>query len=133
MSEQKVNIKGSEVIFKSLHGGMGVFSVPETNYLVHADVPQEKQMRIGERLNGFFVGKGLRFHQAKSGGLFIEPMEGYPRVVAGRIINFDNERVLIKSVVMFCLELDSSQRLDDLHIGKFINGYVHSGIAFFEV
>ena len=122
--------EGSELLLCSLKNHHAVFSVPETNYSIHANVSEDTPPLENGRVRGYFIGEALRLHPARGGGLFIEPMVGEPRIVAGRLSILEERIAVIKSVIIFCLKIEKTQIVEDLVVGNFVNGYVHSGITF---
>jgi predicted RNA-binding protein len=86
----------------------------------------------GQRISGRIEAEALKIHPAEGGGIFIEPIMGQPRIVAGRVIEVDAEqrRVVIDSVVPMTLSLASDDDLQYCLEGRFINCHVRSGATF---
>ena len=86
----------------------------------------------GQRISGRIEAEALKIHPAAGGGIFIEPIAGQPRIVAGRVIEVDREqrRVVLESVVPMTLLLSSDSDLDECSQGRFINCHVRSGATF---
>ncbi|MAA51628.1 MAG: hypothetical protein CMJ41_01025 [Phycisphaerae bacterium] len=86
----------------------------------------------GQRIRGRIEAEALKIHPAVGGGIFIEPLSGQPRIVAGRVIEVDRDerRVLLKSVVPITLHLSRDLDLDQCAEGHFINCHVRSGATF---
>ena len=132
MSRLTYEQESSEVILSSLKGYQAIFSVPDTNYVIHANLSEDSLHLEKGRVRGYFMGEALRLHPARGGGLFIEPMVGEPRIVAGRLAVLEEGIAVIKSVIVLCLKIEKTQVVEDLVVGNFVNGYVHSGITFFD-
>lgn len=112
-----------------------VLSIPGSEYVLHlkpgaplAAFPSEP----GRRAKGVVRGRALRMHRAAGGGTFIEPIEGHPRIVQGSVIAADLERnrLLVRAVVPFWLDLCEGQLASDFQTGDLVNFYVESGVTF---
>jgi len=115
-----------------------MLSIPGSEYCLHlkpgaplAAFPTEP----GRRMKGRIRGKALRMHRAAGGGTFIEPIEGHPRIVQGRVIAVDLERdrLLIRAVVPIWLEPCAGQLASDFQTGDLVNFYAESGVTFTPV
>jgi len=86
----------------------------------------------GQRITGRITAEALKIHPAEGGGIFIEPIMGQPRIVAGRVIEVDARQgqVVVDSVVPMILSLSSEADLQHCQEGRFINCHVRSGAAF---
>ena len=86
----------------------------------------------GQRIRGRIEAEALKIHPASGGGIFIEPLCGQPRIVAGRVIEVDRiqRRVVLQSVVPITLSVASDVDLDQCAEGHFINCHVRSGATF---
>jgi predicted RNA-binding protein len=89
-------------------------------------------VEAGRRVLGRIEACALKVHPATGGGIFIEPIMGEPRIVAGRVIEVDAEasRVLVESVVPMTLTLSNDDDLQQCQEGGFINCHVESGATF---
>ena len=86
----------------------------------------------GQRVRGRIEAEALKIHPAAGGGIFIEPLSGQPRIVAGRVLEVDRDQrtVLLGSVVPITLSLSRDIDLDQCAEGHFINCHVRSGATF---
>lgn len=112
-----------------------VLSIPGSQYCLHlkpgaslAAFPTEP----GRRASGVIHGKALRMHRASAGGTFIEPIEGHPRIVQGRVVAADLERnrLLIQVVIPIWLDVCEGQLASDFQTGDLVNFYAESGMTF---
>lgn len=87
---------------------------------------------IGQRVSGHVEAEALTVHAAEAGGRFIEPVQGQPRIVAGKIASIDapNGRVLLDSVIPITLHLRTHSDLAQCVEGGFVNCHVESGALF---
>ena len=86
----------------------------------------------GQRISGRIEADALKIHPAEAGGIFIEPLAGQPRIVAGRVMSVDPEAglVVLGSVVPMTLRLTRKSDLEICDEGRFINCHVRSGATF---
>ncbi|MBX3355336.1 MAG: hypothetical protein KF724_06530 [Phycisphaeraceae bacterium] len=112
-----------------------VLSVPGSEYRLHlkpgaplAAFPGEP----GRRVEGVINGRALRMHRASAGGAFIEPIEGHPRIVQGRVLAGDLERnrLLVRAAVPIWFDLCEGQLASDFQTGDLVNFYAESGTTF---
>jgi hypothetical protein len=117
-----------------------VLSLPHTDYQLHLvpTVPAAAMTTpIGKRVKGTIHAKALRIFKAEGGGggQFIEPLEGAPRIVAGRVLHVDqpNRRLLVDMAVPVWVTLVEGQPADMFAAGDMVNCYVESGTRFTPV
>ena len=118
--------------------GHVVLRVPGTNYLIRlACAADERDLapHVGRRVRGVVHAKALKMNHAAGGGVFIEPVDGHPRIVQGRVIATDiqRNRVLADVVVPMWLEVAPGQAASDFATGQLLNFYVQSGATFTPV
>ena len=87
------------------------------------------------RINGVVFARGLRFHAASAGGLFVEPSDGEPRLLAGRVVAVDenNALVVLKAPMPILVSMPADQDWSILTEGSMVNGHVESGAGFLPV
>jgi hypothetical protein len=109
-----------------------VLSVPGTDYLLDLVAAGATATPVGKRLTGTISARAQKFHRATAGGEFIEPVEGHPRIVQGRIREVDlaGNRVLLHAVVPMWISLERGQSAASFHPGDFVNFYMESGATF---
>jgi len=109
-----------------------VISVPHTEYLLRLHQKGHTAVAPGKRIEGVITGQAQKFHRASAGGEFIEPVEGHPRIVQGRIRAVDAaaNRVLLQAVVPMWVTPAAGQSARDFAAGDFVNFYMESGVTF---
>ena len=109
-----------------------VVSVPGTDYILDLVAAGATATPVGKRLTGTICARAQKFHRATAGGEFIEPVEGHPRIVQGRIREVDlaGNRVLLLAVVPMWISLERGQSAAGFHAGDFVNFYMESGATF---
>ena len=115
-----------------------VVSVPHTDYMLrlHLKSGPKGEERLtaaaGKRVSGVISGQAQKFSRARAGGEFIEPVEGHPRIVQGRVRATDvsANRVLVQAVVPMWVTPAPGQTAGEFRAGDFVNFYMESGVAF---
>jgi hypothetical protein len=109
-----------------------VLSVPGTEYVLRLTAAGRTATAPGKRIAGTVTGKAQKFHRAHAGGEFIEPVEGHPRIVQGRIREVDaaGNRVLLSAVIPMWVSLMAGQSARDFAAGDIVNFYMESGVTF---
>ena len=109
-----------------------VVSVPHTEYMLRLHVKGAVHAAVGKRVRGVISGNAQKFHRASAGGECIEPVEGHPRIVQGRVRATDvaGNRVLVQAVVPMWVTPAAGQSASDFHAGDFVNFYMESGVSF---
>jgi len=117
-------------------GDLLVLAPGGTAYELSFVAGDEVDAEAGERVTGYVEANALAIHPATAGGRFIEPIQGQPRIVAGRVVEVDREggRVLLDSVVPMTLNVQSHADLahcvERCESGEFVNCHVESGSMF---
>lgn len=117
---------------KSANAAQFVLSLPGTEYVVTLHARGTTSVVPGKKITGIIEGRAQKFHRAHAGGEFIEPLEGHPRLVQGRIRSVDAgaNRVLLQAVVPMWISLESTQSARDFSVGDFVNFSMESGVTF---
>ena len=112
-----------------------VVSVPGTEYMLRLHLKGSVHAAAGKRVRGVISGSAQKFHRASAGGEFIEPVEGHPRIVQGRVRATDvgANRVLVQAVVPMWVTPAAGQSARDFQAGDFVNFYMESGVSFAPV
>ncbi|MBM4110698.1 MAG: hypothetical protein FJ254_04970 [Phycisphaerae bacterium] len=107
-----------------------VVKIPGTQYQL-AFLPQCPQCAFvaGERVHARFRATALKMHHPKAGGIFVEPSEGHPRNVQGRVIATDTRAnmVLADVVVPMWITMPQGQAASEFATGDLVNFSMQSG------
>ena len=114
---------------------LAVLDVPGTEYQLHLAVDPASAantLAAGRRIDGEIHASALRMHRSDTGGRFIEPIYGQPRIVQGEVIAVDEpgRRVLMDMAVPVWMAVQATQDLSAIHPGELWNCYVQSGTRF---
>ena len=109
-----------------------VLSVPGTEYVLDLVAGGPTAAALGKRVQGVVSGRAQKLHRAHAGGEFIEPVEGHPRIVQGRVRETDptGNRLLLQAVVPMWISLSADQSARAFMPGDIVNFYMESGVVF---
>ncbi|NBX35979.1 MAG: hypothetical protein EBR10_01975 [Planctomycetes bacterium] len=119
-------------VLESLSGSKARLSVPRSNYEIELLMEgATADLEVGKRVRGVVHARALRMHQAAAGGTFIEPVQGAPRIVQGRVLATDTQSncVLLHAGVPMWVRVPQGQAAADFVTGELLNFYVESGAA----
>ena len=108
---------------------------PGSSYELQLTCEDEVSSTANGRIRGVVFARGLRFHAASAGGLFVEPSDGEPRMLAGRVVAVDenNALVVLKAPMPIMVSMPAGQDWSILTEGSMVNGHVESGAGFLPV
>lgn len=111
---------------------VAMLAVPGTDYVLHLAVDRPLDIPPGRRVRGTLHAEALRMHSSGSGGKFIEPIWGMPRIVQGSVLATDeaNGRLLMDMVVPIWITPLKSDHPGAWKPGAMLNFYVKSGARF---
>jgi hypothetical protein len=112
--------------------GSYVVSIPGTEYVLDLACGGPTATAQGKRVQGVVSGRAQKLHRASAGGEFIEPVEGHPRIVQGRVREVDaaGNRILLQAVIPMWITLATDQSAREFHAGDIVNFYMESGVVF---
>lgn len=125
MSTETVRTEDFRAIVHAHEGDDVVLALPHSDYRLRLRCAGSRPA-VGARVVGRVEAEAQRLHPARGGGLFIEPVAGAPRIVAGTVRALDTAagRVLLAGVVPMWLTVEPGQDLSVLEPGGLVNGYV---------
>lgn len=125
------------VLFEGVSGTSVTVSVPGSRYRLSLVIGGSGTIRAnqGQRINGVIHARALKMHRAGAGGVYIEPVEGHPRSVQGRVLATDtvHNKVLAQVVVPMWITVPQGQAASDFTTGEMVNFYVDSSTSFAQV
>jgi hypothetical protein len=137
MSTSTVDVHADSIargVLESAGDGRIVLALPHSDYRLQLIVSEPIRTEVGKRIKGTIHAKALRLFKAAGGGggQFIEPLDGAPRIVAGRVVAVDapGRRLLIDAAAPIWLELAADNKPAEFTPGDMVNGYVESGTRF---
>jgi hypothetical protein len=112
-----------------------VFQPFDTNYQLHLRTTKPYTGPIGQLINARIQAKAVKVYTVPSGGGFISPIFGSPKIIQGRAATVDDRFVLIRAGVPITVELPSSDEGVDLSdgplsVGSIVNAVTLPGATF---
>ncbi|MSR69918.1 MAG: hypothetical protein EXS17_06185 [Phycisphaerales bacterium] len=129
----------ARVVASSCADGRIIVSIPHTQYEIELNLLPNDPLRndganavLGTHITGVVHARALKMHRATGGGVYIEPVQGRPRSVQGRILATDvvNNKVLAHVVIPMWVSVPQGQAASDFSTGELVNFYVESGTSF---
>lgn len=100
-----------------------VFHVRGTNYELNLRTPAGAYTGpVGSPVHALIRGVGRKVWTVPSGGNFISPIMGPPRIVQGRVKHFDEKHVVVHGGATFIIELPADDAAIDLPNGAMAVG-----------
>lgn len=114
--------------------GRVVFSPANTTYELHLDAAAYAGP-TGKPVKGVIRGTARKIYTMPSGGNFVTPILGTPRIVQGRVITLDEKTVTLQAGARFVITLPTGLDTVDLHtggisVGSIVNAVLLPGATF---
>ena len=97
-------------------GGI-VFTPAGTNYELHLDVEGGYTGPVGSAIEGIIRAQGQKLWTVPSGGNFIVPIVGPPRIVQGRVRRIDEGQIVIQAGATFIISVSQGAGASSLARG----------------
>lgn len=109
------------VIRRTLGDGRVVFAPLDANYELHLLSPST--FADGQHVRGVVRCVARKVYTVPSGGGFVQPVLGPPRIVQGRVVTLDEREIVVRAGnVTFVVELPTGKDTIDLHSGDIAAG-----------
>lgn len=118
-----------------IENGRVVFHVIDTNYELHLETSEDLTSLVGQKVIGRVRVKARKVYGVPSGGNFIQPVLGTPRIIQGRVLNLDEKTITVKAAAIVVADLPTGPDTIDLHHGSIgvnslVNVVASPGAAF---
>ncbi len=127
----------ARIVVDSVEDDRVIVCLPGTDYRLEFRVTaaDAASLEAGKRARGTIEATALKIHAAAGGGQFIEPVDGAPRIVAGRVLDVDpvNGKVLVDVSIPMWVTAAEAEDLNQCRTGELVNFYVESGSTFSPV
>ena len=129
-------IDAARLVVEEVRPGSVTVSVPRTNYRIDfVDGSRGGASggrafpAAGNHVTAIIHAQGLKMHRPQGGGTFIEPVQGTPRIVQGRVLATDTVRnaVLVHAAAPIWIAVPAGQAAADFGTGDLLHCYVDSG------
>lgn len=112
-----------------IDAGRVVFHVLETNYELHLETGDDLSGLVGKKVSGRVRVSARKIYGVPSGGNFVQPVLGTPRIIQGRVIGVTGSSITVKAGAVFVVELPTGQDTIDLHHGAIGEGSLVNVVA----
>lgn len=119
-------------VLREQRDGMILLALAGTDYELHLNVNKPIDANVGSKIRGRILASARRMDVIKSGGRYIEPVEGPPRRIQGRIIAIDevNDAVTVLAAAPIVCSTDPLQRASMFEIGSMVSFGVEPDVRF---
>lgn len=101
-----------------IEAGRVVFHPIDTNYELHLEAGGDFASSVGKKVRGRVRVKARKVYGVPSGGNFVQPVLGTPRIIQGRVVELDDKTITVKAGgALFVVELPTGLDTIDLHHG----------------
>jgi hypothetical protein len=119
----------------AVRDGLVVFAPTNTNYQLYLQTARQYEGPIGQLISCAVRVKARKVYTVPSGGGFISPLFGSPRILQGRALLVEDSLVVIRAGVAVEIELPTSVDAMDLSegpiaAGTFVNAVALPGATF---
>lgn len=109
-----------------------VLSIPGTDYLLHLAPTKPVTTPMGKRVRGTIRCQAKRIDAIKTGGRYIEPVEGRPRRVQGRVLSVNDidDSIVVSAGAPVICRTDERQKASQFRVGQMVSMDVLAGATF---
>ncbi len=112
-----------------------IVSFPGTDYQLHLAPERPATTPVGKRILGIIKGQARRIDVVKAGGQFVEPVNGRPRIVQGRVVEVHAApggpgTITVEAPMPMVLKVGELQRAEQFKPGDMVNTHVLPGASF---
>jgi hypothetical protein len=106
-----------------------VFQPLDTNYQLQLATSRPYTGPIGQIISARIGAKAIKVYTVPSGGGFISPLFGPPKIIQGRAVQVDDRMIVIRAGVPVIVELPKSDDAVDLSEGPIAVGSLVNAVA----
>ena len=112
----------------AVEGDQAVFQPLDTNYAHQLDFVGDAGV-AGRRVSGAIGVNARKVYSVSSGGNFVQPILGTPRIIQGRVLGLEGNTLYVKAGAVFAVELPSGKDTIDLDAGAIATGSMVNVVA----
>jgi hypothetical protein len=119
-------------VVDEVHADWIQLRVPDTDYRLRLVPAEGLSVAKGDKLDGVVRAQALRMDVVPAGGRYIEPVQGRPRRIQGRVVggSVDRNEVYVKAGPGVVVTPMAPQRASDFAIGQMVSFDVRKGATF---
>lgn len=115
--------------------GRVVLSFPGTDYQIHLIPERPPTSAVGKRVTGVIRAQSRRIDRVASGGRFIEPVMGRPRIVQGRVVEVNPSAtgtgtLTIHAPMPIVVRVGELQKAEQFKVGDLVTTHTVPGATF---
>jgi len=111
-----------------------VLSFANLNYRMRLEAREMIRGEVGKRILGRIHMQARRIDVVGSGGRFVEPVYGEPRIVQGRVVAIAGDEVVVHAgMPIHATPTECDQKASDFREGQLVNFHVLPGAWFEQV
>lgn len=116
-------------VIDSVGDGWVQVKLPSTDYRLRLVPAQGLSVAVGDKIDGTIRAQALRMDVIPAGGRYVEPVQGRPRRVQGRVIggSASANEVYVKAGPGLVITPMAPQRASDFAIGQMVSFDVRDG------
>lgn len=123
--------------FLGTRGDWVIVKPLNANYEHHVRLEGGPPPAIGKQIRGVFRGVARKVYGVPSGGAFVTPILGTPRIVQGRVVSITDRQVAIRAAGVWLIDLPDESLAIDLAQGPVAEGDMVNAVllpgAWFEM
>lgn len=110
-------------VIDEVHADWVQVRIPDTNYRIRLVPAEGLSVAVGDKVVGVIRAQALRMDVIPAGGRYVEPVQGRPRRVQGRVVggNVSLNEVYIKAGPGVVVTPMAPQRAGDFSIGQMVS------------
>ncbi len=114
----------------AVQDGKITFQPTGTNYEFHLSVPAGFAGEVGSLVDGLIRVTGRKVYSVPSGGNFVSPIFGLPKIIQGRVKFASERQLVVQAGVPIVAELPADENAIDLNSGGIAVGTLVNVVAF---
>jgi hypothetical protein len=123
--------------FLGTRGELVIVKPLNANYQHHVRLEGGSPPALGKSVRGLFRGVARKIYGVPSGGAFVTPILGTPRIVQGRVVSVTDRKLAIRAAGVWVIDLPADALAIDLAHGPVAEGDMVNAVllpgAWFEV
>lgn len=121
-----------EGILREVNEGRITLFIPGTDYMLHLAVDEGFDAPVGSKIRGRVRATARRIDVISAGGRYIEPVEGRPRRIQGRVISVDevNDTLTVRAAIPIVCRTNDLQKAGMFQVDQMVSFDVEPGARF---
>jgi hypothetical protein len=131
----EIRSKSAKGMLVSADAGTILWRPLDTSYEHQLEFAGDLSSQIGRHVRGRVKVRGRKVYSVSSGGNFVQPILGTPRIIQGRVLALEGNVLFVKAGAVFAVELPTGKDTIDLasggvSINSMVNVVAWPGAAF---